>query len=174
MPPVGLSVGEAIGLWLSFRLGREGAPGPAGESMSTALNKILATLPDERRSRYESVLNRIAIGVAPGAALVSESASIRSEVYRECETAVIESRRLRFDYVDRTGTPGQRDAEPHGMLVQAPLWYLLSYDLLRGAPRMFRMDRIAEARADPVLRFEPVDPHTLFKEIKNNQLELQN
>lgn len=132
----------------------------------------MASLPDQRRRRYESVLNRIVVGVPPHPDLVLKSADLSHDVYTEVERAVLGSFRLRFDYVDVTGRASSRDVEPHGMLVQAPLWYLLAYDLGRHGPRSFRLDRILKASADETLRFESQDPRQLFREIAECDLEL--
>ena len=99
-----------------------------GDSLRAAFSKAMASLPDQRRRRYESVLNRIVVGVPPHPDLVLKSADLSHDVYTEVERAVLGSFRLRFDYVDVTGRASSRDVEPHGMLVQAPLWYLLAYD----------------------------------------------
>ena len=172
MPPIGLSIGEAVGLWLALKMTQSHTPRAVGDSLGTAFSKVLATLPDQRRRRYESVLNRIVVGVPPDPELVSKSAQLNHEVFTGCERAVLGSFRLRIDYVDRTGRSSSRDLEPHGMLVQAPLWYLLAYDLGRQAPRSFRLDRILKASADETLRFEPLDPRELFGEIAEYDLEL--
>jgi predicted DNA-binding transcriptional regulator YafY len=35
---------------------------------------------------------------------------------------------LRFGYTDRQGRPTRRRVEPHGLLVRAPLWYIVAWD----------------------------------------------
>lgn len=172
MPPIGLSINEAVGLWLAVRMTQSLSPRAVGDSLSTAFSKAMATLPDQRRRRYESVLNRIVVGVPPNPELVLESANLSHEIFAGVERAVLGSFRLRFEYVDHTGRISSRDVEPHGMLVQAPLWYLLAYDLGRQGPRTFRLDRISNVEADETLRFEPLDPRELFREIAEYDLEL--
>ncbi|HEY3233838.1 MAG TPA: WYL domain-containing protein, partial [Polyangiaceae bacterium] len=58
------------------------------------------------------------------------------------------SRVLRFDYVDREGRRSRRRVEPHGLLVRAPLWYIIAWDLSKDAPRIFRMERAPRALMD--------------------------
>ena len=118
------------------------------------------------------MLDRIVIGVPPNPALLSEAVPIAADVYRQCELAVVESRRLRISYVDRAGVVTKRELDPHGLFIQAPLWYLLAFDHLRSAPRMFRLDRITRADIDPVLQFPPSDPREFFREIEEYALEL--
>ena len=53
---------------------------------------------------------------------------------------------MSFQYTDRKGVTTQRRVEPHGILVQVPIWYVLAIDIDKGEPRTFRMDRIANPR----------------------------
>jgi len=50
---------------------------------------------------------------------------------------------IAFDYRDRHGKATRRSAEPHGLLVQPPIWYVLAIDVEKKMLRMFRMDRIS-------------------------------
>jgi len=67
-------------------------------------------------------------------------------------TAFAQRSAVEIDYEDREGARTRRTVEPHALLVQVPLWYLLAHDLSREAPRMFRVDRIRRAHAlgDPI------------------------
>jgi len=172
MPPVGLSIGEAIGLWLAYRIGAATTTGLPGDSLSTAMSKVLESLPSTQREKYASILDRIVVGIPPSTATLAEVNPIPSAIYRECENAIVTSHRLRIDYLDQRGNFTQRDVDPHGVLIQSPVWYLLTYDHLRDAPRMFRIDRVQQATIDPVLSFQPIDPRALFKEISEHSIEL--
>ncbi len=48
-----------------------------------------------------------------------------------------------------------RRIEPHGLLVKAPVWYVLARDVEKQAPRMFRMDRVSRPRLLESRRFLP-------------------
>lgn len=56
---------------------------------------------------------------------------------------------------DRDGTKTNRRIEPHGLLVQTPVRYVLARDVDKGEPRMFRMDRIARPRLLRDIVFRP-------------------
>ena len=99
--------------------------------------------------------------------------TIDPDVYTVCEEAFLNSRALRLIYADRNGNQTERTVAPHGLMVQSPLWYLLAFDDLRKAARLFRLDRIRAASVDPVLKFEPHDPRTLFAEIEQYGLEVK-
>ena len=53
---------------------------------------------------------------------------------------------MSFQYTDRHGATTQRRIEPHGILIQVPVWYILATDIDKGEPRTFRMDRITNPR----------------------------
>jgi predicted DNA-binding transcriptional regulator YafY len=71
---------------------------------------------------------------------------------------------LGFSYTDREGRASARRAEPCGLLVETPVWYLLARDLDRGEPRMFRMDRVSRPRLLPEQRFRP-DPAVIYAQL---------
>ena len=62
---------------------------------------------------------------------------------------------LGFSYSDREGPPSQRRVEPHGLLVEPPVWYVLARDVDKREPRTFRMDRISRPRILTDIVFRP-------------------
>ena len=77
------------------------------------------------------------------------------EALRLFEEAFSAGLGLGFGYVDRDGQVTSRRIEPHGLLVQSPVWYLLARDVEKDQPRMFRMDRIARPRILRDVTFKP-------------------
>ncbi len=173
MPPLGLSINELFGMWVSQRLSAVSGSVPPGAGVSSAFSKVLESLPEARRERFERVLERVVVGVAPDEVTVEHAGPIDPDVYTVCEEAFLSGRALRLSYEDRHRNRTERTVAPHGLLVQSPLWYLLTFDDLRKAGRMFRLDRIKRADIDPVLKFEPRDPRALFEEIEYYGIELK-
>jgi proteasome accessory factor C len=50
---------------------------------------------------------------------------------------------LRFDYVNRNGDADTRTVDPLAVETRDDVWYLRAWCLLREAPRLFRLDRMA-------------------------------
>ncbi|HEX6178612.1 MAG TPA: WYL domain-containing protein, partial [Thermoanaerobaculia bacterium] len=71
------------------------------------------------------------------------------------ERAFTSHKGLAFDYRDREGRSSTRRIEPHGLLVEPPVWYILARDRVNAAPRMFRMDRVSRPRLAPDVEFVP-------------------
>ncbi len=173
MPPLALSVDEAVSLWLSYRLAAVLGSLPAGQTLAPAVDKVLGSVSSERRTAILAVIERIVMSrpARPGVAECAEP--LDAGVYRTCERAFIRGLALQLDYVDRKGASTQRVVEPHGLLVAPPLWYLLAHDRLRGEPRMFRMDRIRGAVARAQDAFQPRDPRLMFQEIATYSMEVR-
>lgn len=173
MPPLALSVDEGVSLWLSYRLAAVLGTLPAGRPLAPAVDKVLGSVPRERRAAILAVIERIVVVRPARAELVQGASPLDATLYRTCERAFIAGRTLDLEYTDRHGAATTRTIEPHGLLVAAPLWYLLAHDRLRGEPRMFRVDRIRGAAVRDGERFEPRDPRRMFAEIEAYGLELK-
>lgn len=140
---VELRSAEVVSLWLAAELARRAEGLPWSRSVGAALDRVLAALPEGRRRELRAMLRRVVVG-APATPSVREGARAPSQdVVDTFEEAFTARRGLGFDYVDREGRATSRVVEPHGLLVQTPVWYVLAWDPARGEPRMFRMDRIA-------------------------------
>lgn len=173
MPPLALSVDEAVSLWLSYRIAAVLGSLPAGRTLAPAVDKVLGSVPRERRNAILAVIERIVITRPASRELVDAARPLDAALYRACERAFIAGRALDLEYTDRHGAATVRVVEPHGLQVGPPLWYLLAHDRLRGEPRMFRVDRIRGAVVREDDRFEPRDPRRMFAEIEAYGLEMR-
>ena len=159
LPAVRFDVDEVVGLVLAAALA-VGGGAPFGGDARRAVDRALSRLPSVRAAALRHVVSRIVVGPPASGAVVGSLGPVGDAVLRSFEAAFTARRTLAFAYVDRTGQPSLRRVEPHGPLSQAPAWYLLAFDLDRGAPRMFRLDRIAEPALGPET-FAP-DPERVF------------
>ncbi len=108
---------------------------------AAALAKIEASLPHERARQLQSLMMRIMIG-NPSRAAVGGNQRVSPLLARVFEMAFSEERLLAFGYRDRAAKETRRVVEPHGLLVRAPLWYVIAWDTSIDEPRLFRADRI--------------------------------
>jgi predicted DNA-binding transcriptional regulator YafY len=73
--------------------------------------------------------------------------------------AFFNQRSAEIDYVDQQGATTTRTIEPQFLYLNMPVWYVLAWDLLRQAPRTFRIDRIVGARQlEASFRLRPAAP----------------
>ena len=71
----------------------------------------------------------------------SGSVSASLETIDACLTS---GTQLRFTYINRNGERDTRTVDPLALEARDDVWYLRAWGLLREAPRMFRLDRMAE------------------------------
>ena len=129
-------LGLALGLMAARRLGLAGAA-PAVEG---ALAKLERVMPETLRWRVRALETTISIAVARPAAFAS------SEALLTLAAAVGEQRKVYLRY--RSGTSGEteRKVDPYTVMHREGYWYTAGHCHLRGGLRLFRVDRISEAR----------------------------
>lgn len=136
-----LDTDEVVALILSVAIARATTWIPFADGAERALAKIEAALPRRRVGELQRFMQRVLIGdSAPD--LRGAVPGIDPKLVSTFEKAFTSSKLLSFNYVDREGRRTRRRVEPHGLLVRAPLWYVIAWDPRRGAPRLFRADRI--------------------------------
>jgi len=154
---VHLGLEEVVSLWLAARLSRSASDLPWSGAARTGLAKLLASLPRRRARELRMLCRRVIVGPPASESVRRGAGRPPPELLRLFEEAFARGVGLAFRYIDRERRASGRRAEPHGLLVQTPVWYLLARDLDKGEPRTFRMDRISAPRLLPEVRFEP-DP----------------
>lgn len=152
---VHLGVAEVVSLWLAARLSRAASDLPWGEGARSGLAKLMASLPRERTRELRALCRRVIVGPPASERVRSGAGRAPPELLRLFEEAFGRGAGLGFHYADRVGQRTLRRVEPHGLLVQTPVWYLLARDADKGEPRMFRMDRISSPRLLGEIRFTP-------------------
>ena len=150
-----LSVSEVASIWLAARLSREASDLPWGEAARSALAKLLASLPRAKAQQLRALCRRVVIGPAASARVRASAGAAPAELLGLFDEAFAHGLGLGFHYTDREGKRSQRRIEPHGLLVETPVWYLLARDLDKLVPRTFRMDRILRPKLLRDVHFRP-------------------
>jgi predicted DNA-binding transcriptional regulator YafY len=152
---VHLSIAEVVTMWLAATLSRAATDLPWSGAASTGLAKMLASLPRPRAAELRALCRRVIVGPPASATIRLGAGKAPPELLALFEEGFSAGVGLGFRYRDRAGNHTVRRAEPHGLLVQAPVWYMLARDIGKGEPRWFRMDRISAPRLLDGVRFRP-------------------
>jgi predicted DNA-binding transcriptional regulator YafY len=152
---VQLSVTEIAGLWLAARLAREASALPWSDAATTSLSKLLASLPIGKADDLRRLCRRVIVGPPASVAIRAGAGAAPPELLRMFEDAFSSGQTLRFSYINKSGEESRRTVEPHGLLVQPPIWYILAWDVGKKQPRTFRMDRILRPRIWQTTKFRP-------------------
>jgi predicted DNA-binding transcriptional regulator YafY len=156
---------EAVSLWIARRLA--GVVGgvplvPAGAEPE----KALAALGAEDRAEVGRIVKRIVVGGDAEPEVRAVAGPVEPAVFDTCIRAFVRCRPVALLYRDSEGRVTERRVEPHGLMVRAPLWYLLGFDLRKELPRHFRLDRVQAAHTMVGPRFQPRDPRELFEDLE--------
>jgi predicted DNA-binding transcriptional regulator YafY len=135
-----LRASEVVALIVSAEIARAAKTVPFAAGAEQALAKIEQALPASRAAELRTLRERILVG---DPAQDARPAAIDPTLVEAFETAFTTTHLLAFTYRDQQGRSTKRQAEPHGLLVRPPLWYVLAWDTGRHAPRIFRADRIS-------------------------------
>ena len=126
---LGLAIAETLGF-----------PMFAGD-VGRARRKIADTFPASERRRIAPLRERIFTGGQASAAVRASWTQPAPGPMRKLQAAFVDQRVVLADYVKEDATVGVRRLEPHALVINAPAWYLVAYDFLRGDQRTFRLDR---------------------------------
>ena len=124
-----------------------------GEGKDRALEALRASVPRDRRKRYDELAKRVYAGSppAPGSVLgrLQRAIAGRHEV------------RIRY-YTQTRGAEGERTVRPWTLAQRFGHWYLYGFDLAREKPLPFRLDRIRSCEVSET-RFEAPSEAQLAK-----------
>lgn len=156
---------EARGLTRPLRLG-----GREAVALVAALRAMAASvgdaLDDERAAALRSALAKVtaATGDAAAAVDVQLSAAASPAAAAAVGDAVARHRRLRLRYVDARDVTSERDVDPIRLVTEDGRQYLLAWCRASRGERLFRVDRIVEARVldEPAEQHAAVDRTEVF------------
>ena len=153
--PIHLSVTEIVALWLGARLAAGASDLPWGRGANSGMAKLLGGLPTKKARALRTLCTRVIVGQPASANVRAGAAPAPRELLGLFEEAFSNGVGLGFVYSDRQGQQSHRRVEPHGLLVEPPVWYVLARDLDKQEPRTFRMDRISRPRILSGIVFRP-------------------
>ncbi|MFI8242081.1 helix-turn-helix transcriptional regulator [Streptomyces sp. NPDC085866] len=161
----GLTADESRALFILAAQGAHAALG-LDAALGSALRKVMAALPAPHRPAAEVTSRRILVDATRWRSGPQQAVDL--EVLQD---AVFSDRRLKLRY-RHSGErePRTYTVDPYGLVAKAGVWYLVADR--RGAPRLFRADRVRSARLldDPARRRPGVELADVW-EVLRRQVE---
>lgn len=155
--PVHFEVAEIIGLTLSVAILKAMPHVPFARSAEAALDRARRALSAERQRAIKRLQRRILIGTEASDRLKMSLGTVDDTLLSVFERCFTSGRQMTFGYEDRFGAASSRRIECVAIVLNAPAWYVLAWDLDKDAPRTFRMDRITDpACGDPLVGQHPL------------------
>src|SRR4051794_28345131 len=147
LPPLLLDEEEAVAVAVGLRTAASVGVAGIEETSVRALAKLEQVLPSRLRRRVAAVGSATVAFPGTGPAVDAETLAVIAAAARDGE-------RLRFRYRAHDGRPAPGVAEPLRLVHTGRRWYLVAWDVERGAWRTFRVDRMGP-RIAADRRFEP-------------------
>ncbi|MBV9102202.1 MAG: WYL domain-containing protein [Candidatus Eremiobacteraeota bacterium] len=144
-----LSAREVLGILLMRGLARS-LGGELASSVDEATQKLVAVA--DRRTSAAAEHPSVRIHVS-GMALDGP----RAAAFELLQNAQRDSRTVRFSYVDKRGRTSERTVDPYGFVVSGGRGYLVGYDHLRSAKRVFALDGMTNVRSGARRFARPAD-----------------
>lgn len=155
--PVHFEVAEIIGLALSVAVVKATPHMPFAKSAEAALDRARRALSAERQRALQRLLRRVLIGEPASERTLTSLGQVDDDLLSVFERCFTGGRIMSFDYIDRFGASTSRRIECVALVLHAPVWYVVAWDVDKNAPRTFRMDRIsAPACREPLAAQHPL------------------
>ncbi|PKW10210.1 Predicted DNA-binding transcriptional regulator YafY, contains an HTH and WYL domains [Streptomyces sp. 1222.5] len=165
----GLTADESRALFILAAQGAHAALG-LDAALGSALRKVMAALPAPYRPAAEVTSRRILVDATRWRSGPQKAVDL--EVLQD---AVFSDRRLRLRY-RHSGErePRAYTVDPYGLVAKAGVWYLVADR--RGAPRLFRADRVRSARLldDPVRRRKGIELADVWEMLRRQVEDREN
>jgi predicted DNA-binding transcriptional regulator YafY len=112
------------------------------EPVRSVRQKLTLGLPEHQRQVVNQLRKRILVGDAASAQVTQTYSPPSAGITKGVTTGFFNMEMLDIEYIAGSGDVTKRRIEPQYLFFNWPVWYLLGWDHLREAPRVFRIDRM--------------------------------
>jgi predicted DNA-binding transcriptional regulator YafY len=112
------------------------------EPVRSVRQKLSLGLPEHQRQVVNQLRKRILMGDPASGEVTQTYSQPSAGITKRVTTGFFELAILDIKYIAGTGAVTERRIEPQYLFFNWPVWYLLGWDHLREAPRVFRIDRM--------------------------------
>lgn len=114
------------------------------KNLRSVRHKIALSFPDSQRQLIASLRKRIFVGDRASDHVLSNFKTPIESVLGPLQQGFFENKQLKISYIDERKNKTARTIEPHFLLFNWPVWYVLAWDHSRSDIRFFRVDRIVK------------------------------
>jgi predicted DNA-binding transcriptional regulator YafY len=108
--------------------------------------KLFQAFPQEQRRSVSNIRKRIMIGDNAKANVVSNYTNPAQRISQSIAESFLQRKHMEIEYQSEAGERTLRVIEVQYILLNWPIWYIIAWDHLRLSSRVFRIDRIKNAR----------------------------
>ncbi|TAP26137.1 helix-turn-helix transcriptional regulator [Alteromonas macleodii] len=127
--------------------------------------KLYQAFPENQRFRVSRIRKRIFVSTNVKSTAPYQASDTHIDISQTICESFLEQRCLNINYSSENKRCSSRTIESHYLMLAWPVWYIVAWDHLRNAPRIFRIDRIQSAEiASKSFKLRPElianDPYT--------------
>jgi len=139
-----LTNSEVISLLVTLAITETLSPSLVATHSKSLRQKIALGFPEQQRRKINELRSRILFGDAASQQILSTYKEPDSDLMEKLNFSFFISQKIKIKYQSENYSKTNRIVEPHYLLLNWPVWYLLAWDELRGDVRLFRTDRILQ------------------------------
>jgi predicted DNA-binding transcriptional regulator YafY len=140
-----LSYPEAVDLLISLAVSEQMNSPMFFANLGSVRRQLIASFSPDKRHKVKGLKARILIGSTASTVVQTTISQTKERPVQALHQAFLDQRTLNIRYQKESGDVSTRTIEPHYLLLNYPVWYVLAFDHLRDAPRAFRCDRVISA-----------------------------
>jgi predicted DNA-binding transcriptional regulator YafY len=141
-----LNPAETIDLLLSIAIAERINSPLFLRELKSIRHKIVGAFPDSYLPKIRSLRRRVLVGRPASDRVIASFIPPPAGALSNIVQAFFDMRCVEIGYRDQNGTHSTREVELQFLYLSLPVWYLLTWDRLRGAIRYFRIDRITSVK----------------------------
>lgn len=115
-------------------------------NLNVIRQKLFQTFPQNQRSIISDVRKRILISKQTKTNLAPHLSEPIAGISENISESFFRQSCLEINYCSEAGEHTSRIIEAHYIMLSWPIWHIVAWDHLRGAARIFRIDRIESAQ----------------------------
>jgi predicted DNA-binding transcriptional regulator YafY len=140
-----LSYPEAVDLLISLAVSEQMNSPIFLANLGSVRRQLITSFSSDKRHKVNGLKSRILIGGTASTRVQTTVAPNKNRAIQALNQAFLAQRALIIRYKKESGDLSTRTIEPHYLLLNYPVWYVLAFDHLHCAPRAFRCDRLISA-----------------------------
>lgn len=147
---ISLSYPEALDLLISIAVAEKMNSPLFLANLGAVRRQLIASFSPEKRQKIERLKSRILIGETASPLVQTGYRQTPPDmtpkrIVQALHQAFVDRELLSIRYRREDGKASEREIEAHYMMLKYPVWYVVAFDHLSKAPRIFRCDRILTA-----------------------------
>lgn len=143
---INLNYSEAVDLLISLAVAEQMDSAIFMAHLKSVRHKLMASFSPAMKHKVSSLKARILISSSASQFVLKEFTAPTKNVVENIHQAFLMQNPIEIRYQALNGDTTKRTIEPHYLLLNHPVWYVIAWDHLRNDARTFRCDRVKRVK----------------------------